>query len=85
MASLAAVVAGAAMAWVITRSISVPLRRAVTLARTVARGDLSARIQVHGTDETAELLGALRDMNHQLVRVIAANTPLIRRTICGEW
>ncbi len=67
----AALLAGAAMAWVITRSISVPLRRAVTLARTVARGDLSARIQVHGTDETAELLGALRDMNQQLVRVIA--------------
>lgn len=67
----AALLAGAAMAWVITRSISVPLRRAVTLARTVARGDLSARIHVHGTDETAELLGALRDMNQQLVRVIA--------------
>lgn len=67
----AALLAGAAMAWVITRSISVPLRRAVTLARTVARGDLSARIHVQGTDETAELLGALRDMNQQLVRVIA--------------
>ncbi|WP_440111247.1 methyl-accepting chemotaxis protein [Acidovorax sp. BL-A-41-H1] len=67
----AALLAGAAMAWVITRSISVPLRRAVTLARTVARGDLSARIPVEGTDETAELLGALRDMNQQLARVIA--------------
>ena len=65
-----ALVAGAAMAWVITRSISRPLRQAVVLARTVAGGDLSAQIDVRGTDETAELLGALREMNHQLVRVI---------------
>lgn len=65
-----ALVAGAAMAWVITRSISRPLRQAVVLARTVAGGDLSAQIDVRGTDETAELLGALREMIHQLVRVI---------------
>jgi methyl-accepting chemotaxis protein len=65
-----ALAAGAAMAWVITRSISRPLRQAVVLAQTVAGGDLSARIAVHGKDETAELLGALRDMNQQLVRVI---------------
>ena len=65
-----ALAAGAAMAWVITRSISRPLRQAVVLAQTVAGGDLSARIDVRGKDETAELLGALRDMNQQLVRVI---------------
>ncbi len=65
-----ALVVGAAMAWVITRSISRPLRQAVVLARTVAGGDLSAQIDVRGTDETAELLGALREMNQQLVRVI---------------
>ena len=34
------------------------------------RGDLTAQIDVRGNDETAELLGALREMNHQLVRVI---------------
>ena len=65
-----ALAAGAAMAWVITRSISQPLRQAVVLARTVAGGDLTAHIEVRGSDETAELLDALREMNHQLVRVI---------------
>ena len=69
-ATTLALLAGAAMAWVITRSISRPLRQAVVLARTVAGGDLTAQIDVRGNDETAELLGALRDMNHQLVRVI---------------
>jgi methyl-accepting chemotaxis protein len=65
-----ALVMGAVMAWVITCSISHPLRQAVVLARTVAGGDLTAQIDVRGTDETAELLGALREMNLQLVRVI---------------
>ena len=69
-ATALALLAGAAMAVVITRSISGPLRQAVALARTVAGGDLSAQIEVRGTDETAELLGALREMNGQLVRVI---------------
>ena len=69
-ATAVALVAGAAMAWVITRSISQPLRQAVVLARTVAGGDLTAHIEVRGSDETAELLGALREMNQQLVRVI---------------
>ena len=65
-----ALLAGAAMAWIISRSILRPLRQAVELARTVAAGDLSAQIEVRGADETAELLGALREMNRQLVRVI---------------
>jgi len=69
-ATVLALLAGTAMAWVITRSISHPLRQAVALARTVAGGDLSAQIEVRGADETAELLGALREMNQQLVRVI---------------
>ena len=69
-ATALALMTGAAMAWVITRSIARPLGQAVVLARTVAGGDLTARIDVRGSDETAELLGALREMNHQLVRVI---------------
>ena len=36
--------------------ISRPLRQAVALARRVASGDLGARIEVRGSDETAELL-----------------------------
>ena len=69
-ATALALLLGAAMAVVITRSIARPLQQAVAVARTVAGGDLSAEIRVRGTDETAELLGALREMNAQLVRVI---------------
>ena len=69
-AAVLALLIGAGMALVITRSISRPLRQAVAVAKTVASGDLSTQIDVRGSDETAELLGALREMNNQLVQVI---------------
>lgn len=67
-ATALALLAGAAMAWVIARSISRPLRRPWCW-HAPWRG-VAAQIEVRGNDETAELLGALREMNHQLVRVI---------------
>ena len=54
----------------ITRSITLPLRRAVAVARRVADGDLGSRIEVIGSDETSELLQALRDMNDSLGAIV---------------
>lgn len=65
-AVLLAVIAG----MVITRSITRPIRTAVDVAKTVARGDLSSRIEVHGKDETSFLLSALRDMNGRLTEIV---------------
>jgi len=50
----------------ITRSITHPLRGAVTIARRVADGDLSADVTATGTDETGQLLQALSDMTQNL-------------------
>ncbi|HKT91796.1 MAG TPA: methyl-accepting chemotaxis protein [Paraburkholderia sp.] len=61
---------GATIALFITRSITGPIARAVDVAETVARGDLSARIEVDGSDEAAQLLGALRHMNERLVDLV---------------
>ena len=58
------------IAWLITRSITVPIGRCVDIAQTVARGDLSSRIDVQGRDELAQLLGALADMNGKLAQVV---------------
>lgn len=58
------------IALVITRSITVPIGRCVDIAQTVARGDLSSRIEVRGKDELAQLLGSLRDMNTRLAQVV---------------
>jgi methyl-accepting chemotaxis protein len=61
---------GGAAAVLITRSITVPIERAVQVATTVAAGDLGSRIVVRGKDETARLLQALATMNDNLARIV---------------
>ena len=74
IATMSIVVAllGALSAWLISRSITVPLNEAVRVARTVASGDLSSAIVPHSTDETGRLLTALRDMNGSLVNIVCS-------------
>ena len=68
---IAALGLGIGAAVVITRSIVVPIQQAVQVASTVAEGDLTARIDVRGADETAQLLQALKHMNEGLVAVVS--------------
>jgi len=63
------VVGVATVVWLI-RSITRPLDAAVSVAQTVAGGDLSSEVQVHGTDEIGALLGALRQMQHNLSTIV---------------
>ena len=67
-----AVVLGSVLAWVLARSVSTPVGQAVSLARRVAEGDLSVRIEAEGRDEVAELMHSLRDMNGRLSSVVGA-------------
>ena len=53
-------------AYRLTRSITVPLREAVEVARRVAAGDLTSSVRAEGDDEAAQLLSALREMNNGL-------------------
>ena len=68
--SAVAVLLAMAIAWLLTRSITVPIAQAVRVAQTVASGDLTSRIEVHGRDETGQLLAALKTMNESLVRIV---------------
>ncbi|WP_317205292.1 methyl-accepting chemotaxis protein [Janthinobacterium sp.] len=61
---------GVVCAWLLTSGIVRPLRTAVAVARRVADGDLSADIEVHSGDETGQLLGALKDMNDSLLKIV---------------
>jgi len=61
-----------AISWRGTRSIVQPIREAVAVARTVATGDLSSHIVVRGSDETAQLLAALAQMNDSLVGLVGS-------------
>lgn len=68
--STAAVLLGAIIAWLITRSIVGPLGESVKLARRIAAGDLTARITVEGDDELAQLQRSLDDMAAHLAVLV---------------
>jgi methyl-accepting chemotaxis protein len=54
----------------ITRIITIPLQGAVNTARRVAAGDLTSRVEAKYTDETGQLLMALKEMNESLVQIV---------------
>ncbi|TFW06679.1 HAMP domain-containing protein, partial [Oxalobacteraceae bacterium OM1] len=72
--SIAAIVIGIILAGVVgmwlVRAISRPLEEAVRVARSVAAGDLTQQIAVRSTDETGQLLQALKDMTGSLVTTV---------------
>jgi methyl-accepting chemotaxis protein len=69
-AGVLAVLLALAAAIVISRSIVRPLEEAVSIARTVAGGDLTSDIVVNSTDETGQLMQALKDMNTSLQTMV---------------
>ena len=58
------------LAILITRAIVRPLNQAVKIARRVADGDLTTDIQVRSSDETGQLLLALKEMNQSLDKTV---------------
>jgi methyl-accepting chemotaxis protein len=70
MLGLGALALGAAFAWLLSRSVVRPLHYAVSIAREVASGNLGQTIVVTSSDETGQLLGALKDMNDSLVKIV---------------
>ncbi len=68
--SIVVLAVGAVLAWWIIRSITVPLRQAVRVARSVAAGKLQEPIDAQGRNEVAQLLLALKDMQGALARVV---------------
>ncbi|NML46207.1 HAMP domain-containing protein [Ramlibacter sp. G-1-2-2] len=66
----ASLVLGVLLAWVLVRSITGPLQRAVAVAQDVAGGNLAVRIDARGDDETGQLLKALDTMSASLVKIV---------------
>ncbi|MYM35665.1 HAMP domain-containing protein [Duganella sp. FT94W] len=66
------VVVGSVAAWIISRSITVPLKSAVDIAATVANGDLTTQFAAATSkDEIGDLMKALRGMNDALRHVVS--------------
>lgn len=58
-------------AWVLIRQITYPIRQAVAIAKRVASGNMNEAIVYEGTNEMAEVLQALHEMQVGLVRVVS--------------
>ncbi len=69
--SAIAIIFAGLIAWLVTRSITSPLSRAVRVAETVAAGDLTSQFDATGKDETGQLLRALRAMNDNLLHIVS--------------
>ncbi len=68
--TVGALVVGMLLAWMVTRSITVPLRQATAHARRVADKDLTVAIDVDRRDECGELLAALAAMTANLQGIV---------------
>ena len=69
-AMLALVAFAAALASMISGSVTLPLRQAIAVAREVAHGDLSKEIDVGPDNEVGQLLRALRQMTGSLREIV---------------
>ena len=64
--ALSALVAGALLAWVMTRSIVGPVGEAVAVAEAIAQGNLQQDVPEGKGDEVGQLLGSLRVMRDSI-------------------
>jgi len=67
---LIALAVGAALAMWLTRSITGPLKEAVSVANAIANFDLTRTITPRSADETGQLLRSLKTMQEALLRLI---------------
>ena len=58
-------------AWLLSGTITKPLLQASGVARQVAMGDLTAKIENQHTDEVGQLLSSLKEMQESLVGVVS--------------
>ena len=65
-----ALAASVLLSIVFVHSITSPMNRAITIANAVASGDLTSHIDTTATNETGQLMRALKEMNDNLVDLI---------------
>lgn len=82
--SLVAISLGSLVAWQIVRSVTKPLNQAVRVAQRVGEGDLESSIADTRSDETGQLLQAMRRMQDQLKRFTEAQEELSGRHASGD-
>ncbi|WP_295938912.1 methyl-accepting chemotaxis protein [uncultured Xanthomonas sp.] len=72
------------LAWLITRSLTVPLTRATRVAEAIASGKLDNDVRTDARDETGRLLVAMQGMQQQVSNLIGAQLEMAKRHDAGE-
>ncbi len=81
---IAALAISALLAWMITRSLTMPLSQATRTAEAIAAGNLQNDVHTTATDETGRLLQAMDKMQLQLRNLIAAQTDMAKHHDNGQ-
>jgi methyl-accepting chemotaxis protein len=68
--SLVAFMLAAVQAFFLIRSITIPMKKVVAVAETIAAGDLTVKVEVTSTDETGQLLASMQTMTKNLHKII---------------
>ena len=82
--AIAALLLGLGAAWLITSSITTPVRRCIDIANRVARGDTDVAIEGNSTDEMGQLQGALRGMVEAIRRMGKDASQLAKAAVEGQ-
>ncbi|UDB89499.1 methyl-accepting chemotaxis protein [Xanthomonas citri] len=84
MSTVVALLLGAAIAFLLTRSVVLPLRQSLRLAQRINDGDLRSQDAATGNDESGQLLRAMQQMQRRLQEVISAQRSMAARHDAGE-
>ncbi|WP_372172523.1 methyl-accepting chemotaxis protein [Xanthomonas axonopodis] len=84
MSTVVALLLGAAIAFLLTRSVVLPLRQSLRLAQRINDGDLRSQDAATGNDESGQLLRAMQQMQRRLQEVIWAQRSMAARHDAGE-
>ncbi|WP_127171290.1 methyl-accepting chemotaxis protein [Xanthomonas euvesicatoria] len=84
MSTVVALLLGATIAFLLTRSVVLPLRQSLRLAQRINDGDLRSQDAATGNDESGQLLRAMQQMQRRLHEVIWAQRSMAARHDAGE-
>lgn len=83
-ATIFALALGTIIAVVLTRSISQPMRAALSAANDISEGKLDNALEIDGKDEASQLLAAMEQMRRRIRSLISELTELATRHEAGE-
>jgi methyl-accepting chemotaxis protein len=83
--TIVAALLGSAIAFLVTRSITLPLGKAVAVANAIALGDLTTKLEVDSKDETGQLLLSMKGMQDNLIGIVGEIRDIVGAANKGDF